>query len=65
MHLGRTHKIVWFRSFQGVFDWLVRSVSLSFLEIFGILEGSFSYVVEFIYHTYKMIFTSYGIHQEL
>ena len=35
-------------------------VSLLFLEIFGILEGNFSYFVEFIYCTYKMICTSYG-----
>ena len=60
--LGRAHKIVRFGSFQGVSD---RSVGLLFLEIFGILEGNFSYFVEFIYRTYKMICTSYGIHQEL
>ena len=37
-----------------------RLVGLLFLEIFGILEGSFSYFKEFIYRTYKMICTSYG-----
>ena len=39
--------------------------SVSRLEIFSTLEGNFFYFIEFIYRTYKMIYTSYGIHQEL
>ena len=42
-----------------------QSVGLLFLEIFGILDGNFSYFIEFIYRTYKMICASYVIHQEL
>ena len=38
-----------------------RSVNLLFLEAFGIFEDNFPYFVEFIYRTYKMICTSYGI----
>ena len=37
-----------------------RLVDLLFLEIFGILKGNFSYFIESIYSTYKMICTLYG-----
>ena len=40
-----------------------RSIGLLFLEIFGILEGKFSYFVEFIYRTYEMICTSYSTYR--
>ena len=59
--IGCAHKIVQFRSFHRDFRLVSRTVGLLFLEIFGVLEGNFSYFIEFIYHrTYKIIFTSYG-----
>ena len=45
--LGCTHWVI-SRGFQSV-SW---SVGLLFLEVFGILEGNFSYFIEFIYRSY-------------